>query len=129
MIVIIDTHVLIWSHADPRRLSPVVFAYLADPANRCFISVVNVWEIVIKAGQGKLPVLQTDIRTLVAEQRRVNRLDILPVTYDHALALEGLPPAHRDPFDRLLAAQAVAENAVLLTSDAIFRQYPVRTAW
>jgi PIN domain nuclease of toxin-antitoxin system len=125
---ILDTHALIWLDAEPAKLSPVVARYLGDPAWTCFLSVVNVWEILIKVGTGKLT-LREDVRVIVADQLRRNPLQLLPVQYDHVLAVGGLPAAHKDPFDRLLVAQAIAENAVLLTDDPLVRQYPVRTDW
>lgn len=128
MIAITDTHTLIWHDSDPTRASTALVRYLANPAWTVFVSVVNPWEMTIKAQTGKL-ILRADVPAIMADVLRVNRVQLLPVTYDHILALGGLPPVHKDPFDRLLAAQAIAENAVLVTDDAIFLQYPVHTDW
>lgn len=128
MKAILDTHTFLWVDDAPAKVTPTVRGYLADPGCTVFLSVMCVWEIVIKVMIGKLA-LRADVRVIVADQLRTNPLHMLPVQYDHVLAVEGLPPAHIDPFDRLLAAQAIAEDAVLLTNDAIFRHYPVRTDW
>ncbi len=128
MIAVTDTHTLIWHDSNPARASSALVRYLADPMWTVFVSVVNPWEMTIKVQTGKL-ILRADVPTIIANVLRVNPVRLLPVTLDHVFALGGLPPVHKDPFDRLLAAQAIFENAVLLTDDAIFRQYPVRTDW
>lgn len=128
MIAITDTHTLIWHDSDPSRASKALIRYLASPAWTVYVSVVNPWEMTIKAATGKL-ILRAEVRAIMSDVLRLNRVHLLPVTYDHILALGGLPPAHKDPFDRLLAAQAIAENAVLVTDDAIFQHYPVHTDW
>lgn len=127
MKVLLDTHAFIWWDSNPTKLSPRALTKLKNPANTVLLSVVSVWEIIIKTQLGKLAV-GTPLRTLVANQQ-ANGLRILPVQMDHVLALEGLPTPHKDPFDRLLVAQANVEGADLLTADAIFAQYPVRVLW
>jgi PIN domain nuclease of toxin-antitoxin system len=112
--VLLDTHVLVWAATTPERLGSDL-AVIED-ADRRIVSAVCVWELAIKQHIGKLT-LGSDVR---AWTRRVTTelvLDHLPVTADHAAAVEHLPDVHRDPFDRLLVAQAVAEGAVLLTAD------------
>ncbi len=128
MIAITDTHTLLWHDSSASRASKALIRYLSDPAWAVYVSVVNPWEMTIKAQTGKL-VLRADVATIIADVVRQNRVQLLPVTYAHILALGRLPSVHSDPFDRLLAAQAVAENAVLLTDDAVFLQYPVQTDW
>ena len=111
---VLDTHVLIWTSTTPERLGTAE-QLLAD-ADRRFLSAVCVWELAIKQRLGKLS-LGSEVR---AWSRRVTTelaLDHLPVTAEHAASVEHLPDVHRDPFDRLLVAQAVAEGAVLLTAD------------
>ena len=88
---------------------------------------MSVWEILIKAQIGRLQ-LRIPLPEIVAEQL-ANGLQILPVTLAHTLALEGLPLAHKDPFDRLLIAQAVAEEMELVSADHIFSHYPVTVRW
>ncbi len=128
MIALLDTHALIWLAFNSARLTPAVRGYLADPAGVVYLSVVSVWEMVIKVGTGKLR-LTKDVPTIVAEQLAANPIQILPVTLAHVLGVGGLPSIHRDPFDRMLVAQAQAENAVLLTADPLVRRYPVPTDW
>jgi PIN domain nuclease of toxin-antitoxin system len=112
--VLLDTHVLVWAATTPERLGSDL-AVIED-ADRRIVSAVCVWELAIKLGLGKLS-LGSDVRTWVRRVTSELVLDHLPVTADHAAAVEHLPDVHRDPFDRLLVAQAVAEGAVLLTSD------------
>jgi PIN domain nuclease of toxin-antitoxin system len=116
-----------WWDSGPSRLSGLALAALSDPSHSVSLSVVNLWEILIKAQLGKLT-LRAPLRQIV-EHQRANGIQILPVTLSHVLAIEGLPPIHKDPFDRLLAAQAVAEGAMLVTADEIFRSYPVSVLW
>lgn len=111
----------------PPRLSPVALAAIRSPANEVFVSVICPWELAIKSQLGKLA-LRLPLRDVVAGQR-ADGLLFLDLTAEHALAVLDLPAAHRDPFDRLLAAQSVVENAVLVTSDRVFAGYPVRTLW
>jgi PIN domain nuclease of toxin-antitoxin system len=125
---ILDTHVFIWMDAEPTRVSPTVLGDLRDPNCMIYLSVVSVWEIIVKVRKGKLQ-LRADVEQIVAEQQKTNPLALLPLTYDHALANRSLPLLHKDPFDRMLVAQAVAENAILLTDDRLIRQYPVQTDW
>jgi PIN domain nuclease of toxin-antitoxin system len=123
----LDTHEFIWWDSDPSRLSAPALACLQNPSSTVLLNVVSVWEMVIKLQLGKLT-LSTPLRTILAQQQ-ANGLQILPLTLDHVLAVEGLPTPHKDPFDRLLIAQANVEGAVLLSADAIFAQYPVQVLW
>jgi PIN domain nuclease of toxin-antitoxin system len=127
MRLLLDTHTFIWWDSDPARLSAGALAALRDPANIVWLSVVSVWEILIEAQLGKLSV-RLPLAEIVAQQQ-ANGLQVLPVTLSHSLALEGLPPIHKDPFDRLLIAQAVAEGAELVSADHVFVHYPVRLLW
>jgi PIN domain nuclease of toxin-antitoxin system len=112
--VLLDTHVLVWAATTPERLGADLA--VVEDADRRIVSAVCVWELAIKQRLGKLS-LGSDVRTWVRRVTSELVLDHLPVTADHAAAVEHLPDVHRDPFDRLLVAQAVAEGAVLLTSD------------
>jgi len=127
MKLLLDPHTLIWWDSDPTQLSQPALAAIRDPTNTVWFSVVSVWEMVIKSQLGKL-ILHVPLSQIVAQQQ-ANGLQVLSVTLAHVLAVEGLPPVHKDPFDRLLAAQAIVEEAELLTADAIFTQYPVRVLW
>lgn len=114
MRVLLDTHVLVWAATTPERLGADLA--VVEDADRRIVSAVCVWELAIKQRLGKLS-LGSDVRTWMRRATSELVLDHLPVTADHAAAVEHLPDVHRDPFDRLLVAQAVAEGAVLLTSD------------
>ena len=111
---LLDTHVLVWASATPERLGAAE-QVLAD-ADRRIVSAVCVWELAVKQRLGKLA-LGSDVRTWTRRVTTELALDHLPVTAEHAAAVEHLPDVHRDPFDRLLVAQAVAEGALLLTAD------------
>lgn len=124
---LLDTHTFIWWDSDPAKLSKKALAFLQDPANSLVLSVVSALEILIKLQLGKLT-LALPLQQIVTQQQ-ANGIQILPLTLDHVLAVEGLPAPHKDPFDRLLAAQAIVEGAVLLSADAIFSQYAVNVLW
>lgn len=114
MVILLDTHVLVWAATTPERLGEAE-RVMAD-ADRRLVSAVSVWELAIKQRLGKLAV-GSDVRTWTRRVTSELALEVLPVTVEHAAAVEHLPDVHRDPFDRLLVAQAVAEGAVLLTAD------------
>jgi PIN domain nuclease of toxin-antitoxin system len=127
MKLLLDTHAFIWWDSDPSLLSAPALAALRDPANEVWLSVVSVWEMVIKAPLGKLT-LRLPLADIISQQQ-ANGLQILPVSLAHTLAVEGLPAIHKDPFDRLLIAQANVEGAELVCADQLIRQYPVRILW
>ncbi len=114
MKVLLDTHVLVWAATTPERLGDATG--LIGGADNRLLSAVSVWEVAIKQRLGKLSV-GSDVHTWTRRVARELVLDHLPVTAEHAAAVEHLPDLHRDPFDRLLVAQAVAEGALLLTAD------------
>lgn len=122
-----DTHTFIWWDSNPAMLSPVALAYLCDPVNEVWVSTVCVWEMAIKSQLGKL-ILHLPLADIVSHQT-VNGLKFMDVTTAHVLAVQTLPLAHRDPFDRMLAAQAISEDAYLVTCDNVFSGYPVRICW
>lgn len=128
MNVLLDSHVFVWQDMDSGRLSATARTYLNDPANRILFSVASAWEITIKIQIGKLKLSDT-LSVVVAQQRAQNPFDILPVMFDHALQVGSLPQIHKDPFDRMLVAQAIVENAIILTDDHLIQQYPIRTVW
>jgi PIN domain nuclease of toxin-antitoxin system len=125
--LLLDTHTFIWWDSDPGQLSATVPSVLSDPGNEVWQSVVSVWEMVIKSQLSKLS-LRLPLVDIVSQQR-ANGLRILGVALEHVLAVEALPPIHKDPFDRMLAAQAIGEDAEFVTGDQIFAQYPVRILW
>lgn len=122
MKLLLDTHLLLWAAGDPCRMSPVALALIEDAGNELFFSAASLWEISIKHGLGRVD-FQADPRVL----RRAlldNGYSELPIISEHAVAIEGLPPIHKDPFDRMLVAQATVEGITLLTADALLAQYP-----
>jgi PIN domain nuclease of toxin-antitoxin system len=128
MNLLLDTHTLLWFVWDDPKLSATARALIVDPANRKFVSVASCWEIAIKTSISKLS-LGEPARTFLPREINRNNFDLLPITLDHATAVEGLPFHHRDPFDRLLIAQAVAEPLPLVSGDAVLDSYGVTRLW
>jgi PIN domain nuclease of toxin-antitoxin system len=128
MTALLDTHTFIWIDSDPSKLSATVLAYLTNSACTVFLSVASLLEMEIKVASRKLA-LRAAVRDIVADNLAATPLRILEIRTDHARAIAGLPPVHKDPFDRMLAAQALVEGAVLLTADPIFKQYPIQSDW
>jgi len=125
--LLLDTCTFLWlSGGQP--LSAAATAAVRDPANEVFLSSVSVWEIVVKHAKGRLPLPEGPDRFIPA---RRERRGIAPLSFDEASALQGvrLPPLHRDPFDRMLVAQAIASSLVIVTPDPLITQYPIRVIW
>ena len=125
MVVLLDTSTILWSLGEPERLSQV--ARGAISAGPVLLSVTSYWEIVIKTGKGLL-----EIPDPVSWWNRASQLlgaDVLPIRASHVGVLAGLPQIHRDPFDRMLIAQAIAEGCTLITSDEKIAAYSVRVVW
>ncbi len=122
MKLLLDTHLLLWAAGMPERLSPVARGLLENPDNVLVFSAASLWEITIKRNLGCADFL-VDARVL---RRGLldNGYDELAITSAHAVAVDSLPPIHKDPFDRLLVAQATVEGIVLLSVDSIVAQYP-----
>ena len=123
MKLLLDTHALLWWLADDRQLGQRARELVADPGNDVLISMVSLWEIAVKTRIGKL---EADIRRITdaVQQDGFTRLDI---GITHLLTLAGLPLHHRDPFDHLLIAQAITEDATFISEDRNAARYPVRT--
>lgn len=128
MKLLLDTHTFIWWDSEPAKLSPQALALCQDRQNAVVLSVASVWEMQIKLQLGKLQ-LTLPLAELIESQRQTNHLEILPVMLPHVLALQHLPAHHKDPFDRLLIAQATVEDAVLVSNDPAFPQYAVKVLW
>lgn len=122
MILLLDTHLLLWAVGMPDRLSRQARMLLEDPDNQPVFSVASLWEISIKRGLGRAD-FQVDPR-LLRRGLTDNGYQELAITGEHALQVDSLPPIHKDPFDRILVAQAMAEGITLLTSDDIVARYP-----
>ncbi len=121
MRLLLDTHVLLWALGDPARLDDETRALLEDPANEVLFSAASIWEIAIKAWLGRADFAVRP--ELVAREARLTGFVELPVHADAATRVASLPPHHRDPFDRLLVAQAMAEPARLYTADPLLPPY------
>ena len=122
MNLLLDTHALLWWLADDPQLSRKARSAIADPDNTVFISAVVVWEIRIKQAVGKLEI-PSDFAEVLAGQP----FSELPVSVEHANALAGLPGLHRDPFDRMLVAQATVERLAIVTRDDDIPRYGIAT--
>jgi PIN domain nuclease of toxin-antitoxin system len=126
--LLLDTHLLIWAADSIERVPTGARALMADPKNELLFSVASIWEVAIKSGLNR-PDFQVDARML---RRGLidNGYCELPILSEHAVAINDLPSIHKDPFDRLLIAQAMVEGIALLTDDATVAQYqgPVRLA-
>ena len=122
MKLLLDTHLVIWATTQSHLLSPAAKALMSDPGNELLFSPVNLWEVAIKRALGRHD-FQFDSRILRRNLLQ-NDYQELPVTSDHAVAIDQLPPIHKDPFDRLLIAQSMVEGILLLTSDPTVAQYP-----
>lgn len=123
MKLLLDTHVLLWWLDEDSRLPPDKCALIEDPRNAVAVSVVSLWEMTIKAALGKLELLD-GIPTIEAILRR-QAIAIVPIQAAHLVRLLELPLHHRDPFDRLIIAQALTEEMTLLSDDGKFGAYPV----
>lgn len=128
MKLLLDTHAFIWWDSAPNKLSPQILTLCQDQANEIILSVASVWEMQIKSQLGKLQ-LKLPLEEIIKGQQQTNNIQVLPITLTHTLALDGLPMHHKDPFDRLLIAQANVEAAVLVSRDKVFQQYSVKLLW
>ena len=122
MKLLLDTHVLIWAAGFPDRLSVEARELIADTDNDLVFSAASLWEVAIKSGLGREDFI-VDAR-LLRRGLLDNGYSELPVASEHAVAIDGLPPIHKDPFDRLLIAQAMVEGITLLTADDLVGEYP-----
>jgi PIN domain nuclease of toxin-antitoxin system len=120
--LLLDTHLLLWAAGIPERLSRAAISLLNDPANELLFSAASLWEVTIKRGLGRDD-FQANPR-LLRRGLLDNGYDELPITSEHAIAVDLLPPIHKDPFDRILLAQSLIEGITLVTSDPLVAQYP-----
>jgi len=122
MKLLLDTHILLWAAGEPERLSAAARKLLNNPRNELLFSAASIWEVAIKSALGK--------KGFVAEPRLLRRgllengYTELPVTSEHAVGIDALPLVHKDPFDRMLLAQALSEGVTLVTRDALLARYP-----
>jgi PIN domain nuclease of toxin-antitoxin system len=128
MKLLLDTHTFLWFISDSPRLSERARSLVQDSSNQVFLSIASVWEIAIKVSLGKL-MLTSPFETLIPQQIQLNRFDLLAIDLRHTLQVSTLPFHHRDPFDRLLIAQACVESIPLLSADPLFDSYDVTRLW
>ena len=122
MKLLLDTHLLLWAAGEPERLSASAHALINDLDNELLFSAASLWEVAIKRGLGRKD-FQVDVR-LLRRGLLDNGYGELPIVSDHVVAIESLPPIHKDPFDRVLVAQATVEGITLLTVDPVVARYP-----
>ncbi|HEX3738093.1 MAG TPA: type II toxin-antitoxin system VapC family toxin [Terriglobales bacterium] len=122
MKLLLDTHLLLWAAGEPKRLSRQARTLIDNPHNELLFSAASLWEVAIKRGLGRED-LKVDAR-LLRRGLLDNGYTELPIISDHVVATESLPPIHKDPFDRVLVAQATVEGVTLLTIDSLVAQYP-----
>jgi PIN domain nuclease of toxin-antitoxin system len=125
---LLDSHALLWWWFDPDRLSTAVSELLRDPATPVLVSAASVWELSLKHHQGKLPELSGAIADLPG-LLQADGFEALPISLAHGLRAGGYSQPHRDPFDRMLAAQAELDRLVLLTADPQLSTFPCQTLW
>ena len=128
MTVLLDTCTFLWMATDEKQLSPTAMAVLADPTNRRLLSAISVLEISIKTRIGKLK-LNGSVEQVVRLGMLKGVIGPFPVSIEHSLAVANLPLHHRDPFDRLIVGQAMAEGIPVVTNDVEIRKYAVQIIW
>jgi len=126
--LLLDTHAFLWWIMDDPQLSTRARQAVAVPENEVFVSAASAWEIAIKASLGRLEV-PDDLDGFVAREMRRSRFRPLAIDVRHALGVAALPPLHRDPFDRLLVAQALREDLTLVSADPLVARYSVSVLW
>jgi PIN domain nuclease of toxin-antitoxin system len=128
MRALIDTSTFLWFISGSEKLSVDARRYIADLDNEIFISVVSLWEIAIKKSIGKLELL-LPFHRLISEYLEQNTITVLPIEKTHLFKVIDLAFHHRDLFDRMIIAQGLSEQLPVITSDAVFSQYPVQLIW
>jgi len=126
--LLLDTHALLWWLADPKQLSAKAYAAIGDPEHQVLVSAASAWELATKVRLGQLEMAQrllSELPDFLASQG----FELLPIQFTHGLRAGGYPQAHRDPFDRLLAAQAELENLTLVTLDPALQAFPCQRLW
>jgi PIN domain nuclease of toxin-antitoxin system len=126
--LLLDTHAFIWADSAPEKLSARAAAACRDHDNQLFLSVASVWELQIKLMLGKVT-LHHSLRKIIEDWCRRTGLVVVEARLEHVLRLDSIPPVHKDPFDRLLVAQAFAEDYTIVTHDKEIARYPVAVLW
>lgn len=128
MKILLDTHAFLWLVEGSNKLSATANSLLSNTDNDLFLSIASIWEMQIKVSIGKLR-LGIPLWEIVANQKDINDVKILPVELEHIWQLDNLPLHHKDPFDRMLIAQALTENIPIMSIDSALNQYPVQIIW
>ena len=126
--LLLDSHTFLWFVWDDPELSASAKALIEDPGSRKLVSIASCWEIAIKAGLGKLD-LGEPSHSFLPREIASNRFELLAISLPHVTMVEQLPHHHRDPFDRLLAAQTIIERLSLVSIDTVFDQYGIARLW
>jgi PIN domain nuclease of toxin-antitoxin system len=127
MKLLLDTHAFLWCDSEPEKLSKHAQELCQDQGNALILSIASIWEMQIKKQLGKLQ-FRLPLSEIIRQQQE-NGIEILPIEAPHVFALESLPNHHKDPFDRLLIAQAIIEKAIIVSADPIIAQYPIKVEW
>ncbi len=128
MKLLLDTHTFLWFIAGDNQLDQYARQLIENPQNQRYLSVASVWEITIKSSLGRLQVPMPPSQ-LIQDHVWTNAIELLPIVSAHLDSLYGLPYHHKDPFDRLMIAQAIQDEMVLITKDKLFNAYGVKLAW
>ncbi|HUI27905.1 MAG TPA: type II toxin-antitoxin system VapC family toxin [Candidatus Kryptonia bacterium] len=128
MRLLLDTHVFLWWVSDVPEISRRARSAIASPGNDCLLSVASCWEMAIKVGLGKLK-LPAPIERFIPEQLAANAFGLLGIDLRHTARVAHLAFHHRDPFDRLLVAQAIEDGLALVSADRVFRKYGIKRVW
>ena len=126
--LLLDTHTFLWWVDDAPELTAAARRVIADVNHECYLSVASCWEMAIKSSLGKLR-LARPVERFVSEQITANSFTLLNVELHHTAKVEKLPFYHRDPFDRLLIAQAMTEKLTIVSADSVFSDYGVKVLW
>ncbi|WP_437759599.1 type II toxin-antitoxin system VapC family toxin [Sorangium sp. So ce1389] len=125
MRLLVDTHAFLWFLANDPQLSPLAKSSLEEPTNELVLSVASPWEIAIKVSLGKLSI-PGDIETFIKHHMALNDIELLDIRLRHVARVSDLPFHHRDPFDRLMIAQALVEDIPILSQDVVFDAYGIK---
>lgn len=126
--LLLDTHTFLWWLDDAPQLSAAAIRAISDANNECYLSLASCWEMAIKSSLGKLH-LAKPVERFVSEQLAENSFILLNIELRHVAKVQKMPFQHRDPFDRLLIAQAITEKLTIVTADKAFAEYAVKTLW
>ncbi|WP_437310938.1 type II toxin-antitoxin system VapC family toxin [Sorangium sp. So ce388] len=125
MRLLVDTHAFLWFLANDPQLSPRAKSFLEEPTNELVLSVASPWEIAIKVSLGKLSI-PGDVETFIKHHMAMNDIELLDIRLRHVARVSDLPFHHRDPFDRLMIAQALVEDIPILSQDVVFDAYGIK---